>query len=320
MAGSWQGAETFPSFNPIKQRELLSRAWGCVSSRGGPRGGGAVVALEVGDFAAPRGRPRPRSVSAPPMAAAGRGGHRRPHTMAQTKADPICNSTRGRGPPRPAAAGTPAAVGSEGWGFGGGGLRASVSPEWGGGGGCVSRMGNSGLRPRERCGGRPGVGPPSPAAPRPAGSARPGPASPLKGTGSPRAGRGAPLSHRARDGGPRAAPLSPPDPFRAPENGSALLPGVPRPPDLPPSRCSRCSAALGAACRAPPVRPSLSQFVPVPPRPAPSRCGSGGSRSCVRGVPAGRACVHTCAMRVGRVRTCARAMCVGVRSCVCMYA
>lgn len=202
----------------------------------------------------------------------------------------------------------------------GGGLRASVSPEWGGGGGCVSRMGNSGLRPRERCGGRPGVGPPSPAAPRPAGSARPGPASPLKGTGSPRAGRGAPLSHRARDGGPRAAPLSPPDPFRAPENGSALLPGVPRPPDLPPSRCSRCSAALGAACRAPPVRPSLSQFVPVPPRPAPSRCGSGGSRSCVRGVPAGRACVHTCAMRVGRVCTCARAMCVGVRSCVCMYA
>lgn len=114
-----------PSLNPIKQRKLLSRAWGCVSSRGG-----SVVALEVGDFAAPRGRPWPRSVSAPPMAAAGRGGRRRPHTMAQTKADRICNSTKGRGPPRPAAAGTPAAVGSE-WG---GRRRGGCVPQFPGGG------------------------------------------------------------------------------------------------------------------------------------------------------------------------------------------
>lgn len=91
-------------------------------------------------------------------------------------------------------------------------------------------------------------------------------------------------------------------------------PSAPRPPPVPVFpvlRSARCCL---------PCSPSSPQFVPVPPRPAPSRCGSGGSRSCVRGVPAGRACVHTCAMRVGRVCTCARAMCVGVRSCVCMYA
>lgn len=176
----------------------------------------------------------------------------------------------------------------------GGGLRASVSRRWGNGGsvpptggGCASRVGNSGLRPRERCGGRPGVGPPSPAAPRPAGSARPGRASPLKGTGSPRAGRGAPLSHRARAGGPRAAPLSPPDPFREPGSGSALLPAVPRPPEppsTPPSQRSRCS-------------PSLSQFVPLPPRPAPSR-----SRLC-RGPAA------ACKARLRAERVCARVHC-----------
>lgn len=116
------GGGNLPVLQPNKAKRAAEPRVGLRVLSWGPEGrGGAVVALEVGDFAAPRGRPRPRSVSAPPMAAAGRGGHRRPHTMAQTKADPICNSTRGRGPPRPAAAGTPAAVGSECWGVGGGG-------------------------------------------------------------------------------------------------------------------------------------------------------------------------------------------------------
>lgn len=313
MAGSWQGAETFPSFNPIKQRELLSRAWGCVSSRGGPRGGGAVVALEVGDFAAPRGRPRPRSVSAPPMAAAGRGGHRRPHTMAQTKADPICNSTRGRGPPRPAAAGTPAAVGSECWGVGGGAACLSF-PGVGRGRRLRVAHGKLGAAPTGKVWGAARRRPPQPRSTPPGRFCPPRPCIAFEGHREPpgRAGRAAesPGAGWGSAGG-SAVPARP-----VPSAGERLRaaaggPSAPRPPPVPVLRSARCCL---------PCSPSSPQFVPVPPRPAPSRCGSGGSRSCVRGVPAGRACVHTCAMRVGRVCTCARAMCVGVRSCVCMYA